>query len=202
MQLTRKGGLSIMRYFKKLEGPRVYLSPINLDDVEIYADWINNLSVSVNLNQAKNQISVVREREILEGMAKEGYHFAIVSCQSDELLGNCSLFNVSNVHGSAEIGIFIGEEQNRGKGYGTDAMKLLIAYGFKILNLNNIMLRVYSFNESAIKAYLKVGFKEFGRRHASALINRCRYDEIYMEILSADFKSDLLDAKLPGGDTE
>lgn len=58
------------------------------------------------------------------------------------------------------VGIFIGDENNRSNGYGTEALKLLLDYGFNYLNLNNIMLAVKSFNERAIKCYEKVGFKE------------------------------------------
>ena len=55
------------------------------------------------------------------------------------------------------------------------------------LNLNNIMLQVYSFNKRAIKSYKKAGFKEFGRRHNVITIKNKLYDEIYMEILKEDY---------------
>lgn len=63
----------------------------------------------------------------------------------------------------------IGEEENRNKGYGTETLKLLISYGFDYLNLNNIMLSVYSFNGNAISCYKKVGFKEIGRRRETMI---------------------------------
>lgn len=64
---------------------------------------------------------------------------------------------------------------------------MLVKYGFEYLNLNNIMLKVYSFNERAIKCYKKVGFKEFGRRHKTIPIKNVWYDDIYMEILREDY---------------
>jgi RimJ/RimL family protein N-acetyltransferase len=55
------------------------------------------------------------------------------------------------------------------------------------------MLQVYSFNERAIKSYIKCGFKEFGRRRKSILVGGKEYDEIYMDILSEEFKGHILD---------
>ena len=51
------------------------------------------------------------------------------------------------------MGVFIGDKKNRGKGIGKESIKLILEYGFKILNLNNVMLNVFSFNEKAIEAY-------------------------------------------------
>lgn len=122
-----------MKYFKKIEGEKVYLSPMNMDDI---------------------------------------------------------LTNVKWIHQSAEVGIFIGEAENRLKGYGSEALKLLVFYGFNYLNFNNIMLKVFSFNDVAISAYKKVGFNEFGSRKKSYYLKGKWYDDIYMEILREDYFKD------------
>lgn len=90
------------------------------------------------------------------------------------------------------IGVFIGEEDNRSKGYGAEALKLLLDYGFNYINLNNIMLTVKSFNERAIKCYEKVGFKEFGRRRESYFLNGKYYDDVHMDILASEFKESFI----------
>ena len=95
--------------------------------------------------------------------------------------------NVDSVHQQAELGIFIGEKDYWDKGLGTEAVKLLLDYGFNLLNLHNILLKVFSYNERAIKCYKKVGFKEIGRRRESREIASQKYDEIYMDILSSEF---------------
>ena len=92
--------------------------------------------------------------------------------------------NVNLVSRKATLGIFIGDEENRSKGYGTEAMKLLVDYGFNILGLHNIDLNVFAFNKQAIRAYEKVGFKEYGRRHESYFLDGKFHDEISMEIIN------------------
>lgn len=123
------------------------------------------------------------------------FNFAIVNIENDKLIGNCSLMNINYQNRIGTVGIFIGDENNRSNGYGTEALKLLLDYGFNYLNLNNIMLTVKSFNERAIKCYEKVGFKEFGRRRESYFLNGKYYDDIHMDILVSEFKGNYIKNK-------
>lgn len=175
-------------YFKKIEGNRVYLSPMCTDDAEKYTKWMNDFKVTDGLNGSKNLVTVESEREWIEKNNKDGnFQFAIVKQENDELIGNCSLHNLDLINGRATVGIFIGDKENRGKGYGSETLELLLSYGFNHLNLNNIMLTVYSFNEPAIFCYKKVGFKEIGRRREAYFKNNERYDEIFMDIIRSEF---------------
>lgn len=176
-----------MRYFKKIIGENIYLSPINVEDIEIYMKWMNDKNVTDNIGQTQYVTTFEKEKEWLESTNKGNkYQFAIIN-NNDELIGNCSLFDLDFINGNATVGIFIGEEKYRGKGLGTETLKLLIGYGFNNLNLNNIMLTVFSFNERAIKCYKKVGFKEIGRRRKNITINNKRYDTIYMDIIREEY---------------
>lgn len=176
-----------MRYFKKIVGERVYLSPINIDDAEKYTEWINNLEISINLGNASEIYSLEKEKETLEKISKEGYNFAIVDLNKDEIIGNCGLIDVNMKNRTAELGIFIGNKNYWSKGFGRESINLLLNYGFNILNLNNIFLRVYSFNKRAINCYKKCGFKEIGRRRQSYIVGNKKYDDIYMDILANEF---------------
>ena len=175
-----------MKYFKKIQGERLYMSPINPDDYEIYTKWMNDPKVVNGLGGYGKVYALLKEKECLEKMIKSGQNYAIVLNEGDELLGNISLMDVDSRERTAELGIFIGEEKNRGKGYGTEAIKIFLEYGFNTLNLQNIMLKVNSNNKSAIKSYEKVGFKVFGRRTKSVYENGKYYDTIYMEVLRED----------------
>jgi len=186
-----------MKYYKKLIGDSIYLSPMNPDDAEIYTKWINDLEISTPLGNASNIYSLEKEREALERLSKEKYNFAIVELESDKLLGNISLFDIDLIHRKAEVGLFIGDKDRWGKGFGTEALNLILEFGFKIIGLNNIMLKVFSFNERAIKVYKNIGFEEIGKRKESFRVNNKWYDEFYFQILSKNLKSNYLNNSLP-----
>lgn len=174
-----------MKYFKKLIGKNIYLSPMSSEDAETYTKWMNDLSTTDGLGGSARMVSLEGEKEWLS-QAGGQYLFAIVSQDGDQLLGNCGIESIDYIHKTAEIGIFIGDEENRNKGYGTEVMNLLIEYGFNYLNLNNLMLRVFSFNERAIACYKKAGFNEIGRRRQSYYLKGTYYDQVYMDIIKED----------------
>lgn len=177
-----------MKYFKKLESERLYLSPMNIEDAETYCKWLNDFAVTDGLGGSSTVLTIPAEKSYIENVLEKGkYQFAIVRKEDNTLIGNCGFDKINHLHQTGEVGIFIGEAEDRNKGYGTEALKLLLDYGFNYLNLNNIMLRVYSFNEGAINCYKKIGFKEFGRRHNSYYLNGTWYDDVHMEILKKDY---------------
>ena len=175
-----------MKYFSKLVGSRLYLSPMNIEDAPTYVKWLNDKTVSENLGLDMKVTTLEGEKEWLKKNQND-YNFAIVLKENDELIGNCSFDEIDLIHRNATLGIFIGDERNRGNGYGKEAIKLLLEYGFNNLNLNNIMLNVYEFNKRAIKVYESLGFKKFGTRHKSNYFKGKFYDEIQMEILKEEY---------------
>ena len=176
-----------MRYFKKLVGPRLYLSPINIEDAPIYTKWINDPAVSIYFGTFEKTVSLLEEKKILEQMAEKGHNYSIILEDGDRLLGNISLNNVDHLDRCATLGVFIGDTENHGKGYGAEAIRLLLDYGFRVLNLHSIMLSVYEDNQGAMACYKKVGFKEMGRRRESHNRNGKLIDVVYMDILEHDF---------------
>ena len=185
-----------MKYYKKLVGERIYLSPVNVEDAEKYVEWFCDFKTADGIGQSSKLISVEGEKEWIEKCLKNNeYVFAIVNSENDELIGNCGIHNIKYKDRCAIVGIFIGKEKNRNNGYGAEVLKLLLDYGFNYLNLNNIMLSVMSFNERAIACYKKVGFKEIGRRRQGYFLNGKYYDEIFMDILKDEFKEDCIKNK-------
>jgi len=176
-----------MKYFKKIIGERLYLSPINMADLEIYTKWLNDYEVSGNLGLHWLTLSLNSEQKALEQMTSEGPNFAIVLLDNDTLIGNISLNEIDQISRRADVGLFIGEPENRGKGYGAEAIRLIIEYGFQTLNLHNIKLRVHADNPRGIACYKKVGFREFGRRREAHFKNGRYTDVVYMDILSTEF---------------
>jgi len=86
-----------------------------------------------------------------------------VDLEREELIGNIGFVNLDLINKVGELGIFIGNKDYWGKGYGMEAIQLLLDFGFNMLNLHNVYLRVFSFNKPAINCYKKIGFKEVGR---------------------------------------
>ena len=173
-----------MRYFKKLVGERIYLSPMNPDDYEINTKWLNDANITQYLSIHNHMVSLLGEKRYLEDTSTKDCHFVIVNLDSDEAIGNIAFDEIDYRNGAAVLGIFIGEENYRGKGYGSEAIKLLLNYGFNELRLHSVTLTVLADNARAIKAYEKCGFKEFGRKHDALYRNGKYVDIIYMEIIN------------------
>lgn len=185
-----------MKYYKKLVGERIYLSPMNMEDAEKYVEWFCDFKMTDGIGKSSDIVTVQAEREWIENVLKNNeLTFAIVDLESDKLIGNCGFNTIDNKNRTAEVGIFIGEEENRSNGYGAEALRLLLDYGSNYLNLNNIMLGVRAFNERAIACYKKVGFKEYGRRRECYFLNGKYYDDIFMDILAREFKGDYIKNK-------
>lgn len=113
--------------------------------------------------------------------------FMIISKDTDEFLGEVVLTEIDSINRNANIRIAIGMQQN-GKGYGTEAMNLMLRYGFETLNLHRIELGVYAFNPRAIHVYEKIGFQREGIQRDSLYIEGAFHDLIMMSILENEFE--------------
>ena len=134
--------------------------------------------------------SIEGEKEWITNALKNGnVNFAIVDIKTDELIGNCSLMGIDRINRRCTVGIFLGDEENRNKGYGAEALELLLNYAFNFQNMHHVNLNVFSFNKRAIKCYEKIGFKTCGIRHEVRFLDGKYQDEIEMEILDRDFKN-------------
>ena len=174
-------------YFKKLVGERIYLSPRNSEDAEKYTEWMNDFEVTDYTGRSHQIVTLEAEKNYLESHINSEATFAIVESENDKLLGTIGLHNIDHFKRTATLGIFIGDKDYRSKGYGTEAIRLILDYGFNYLNLNNIKLDLMEFNDRAYACYKKCGFKEYGRRRKCNFINGRYYDTIEMDILAEEF---------------
>ena len=182
-----------MKNFKKIVGEKCYLSPVSLENAEKYVEWLNDLEVTYYLGTTSTILSLFKEKEFLENLCKQGDPiFGIVDAKTGELIGGCGLHQINQINRTAEFGIFIGDKNYWGKGFGEEATRLVLDFGFNILNLRNIFLNVFDYNKRGIKCYEKVGFKEAGRRRKSRLIGGKEFDIIIMDILNEEFESPYL----------
>lgn len=180
-----------MPHFRILAGEKCYLSPMSPEDAERCAQWLNDLEVTIPLgDEAWTPTGIEAEREgITEALQKHYHAFAVVDLGTDELIGRCLLFSVDHVNRSAMMGIVIGEKAYWSKGYGREAIGLLLDYAFNILNLNSVMLGTFAYNERALRCYRAVGFREIGRRRQARIVGNRRFDAVLMDILAEEFTS-------------
>ena len=184
-----------MKYFKKLIGDNIYLSPRHIEDIEKYTEWLNDFQVTDYTGRSANVLTLDGEKKYLEQHINDEASFAIIRIEDDQIIGSISLEQISHIHRGATLGIFIGDKSGRNKGYGTEAVRLILDYGFNYLNLNNINLHVMEFNDRAIACYKKCGFKEYGRRRKCYFLNGKYYDKIEMDILAEEFNGDYIKNK-------
>ena len=173
-----------MKYFKKIIGERIYLSPINSEDIEKFTQWLNDFETTDYIGRSGS-----------EEKANDIIQFVIVTLEDDKMIGTISLNEINHLKRKATLGIFIGDKEYREKGYGAEAIRLILDYGFNYLNLNNIKLDLIEFNERAYACYKKCGFKEYGRRRKCEFINGKYYDVIGMDILAEEFRNSYIKNK-------
>lgn len=188
-----------MAYYKKLVGEKCYLSPCSPEDAEKWAVWFNDLEVTLPLgDEAYIPFSLPKTQEAVEDVIKQQAHFfSIVDLETDRCIGRTVIFNIDQVNRSAMFGIFIGEKSFWGKGYGQEATRLTLDYAFNLLNLNSVMLGVMAFNERAIHAYEKVGFKVIGKRRQARIVGGQKFDVFLMDMLAEEFAGSILAGLLP-----
>jgi RimJ/RimL family protein N-acetyltransferase len=178
-----------MPYYKRLVGKLCYLSPRDPEDCKDLAEWLNDVETSMNMSIriAPNEVN---ERGVVEGWLKAGDHgFAIVDLTADRHIGDCGLHDIDWVNRTASFGIMIGEKAYWGKGYGTEATRLILDYGFNILNLESVRLQVKEFNKRGVRAYEKAGFQRFGIQRKETFFGQKAWDVANMDALAEEFDS-------------
>jgi len=175
-----------------LIGERIKLVPTKKEYIESYIKWINDLEITQYLVMFR-PMTIEMEEAWYENLPKRenNFLFAIVISEENEkelLIGNCGIHQVNWKDRVGVCGIMIGEKDYWGKGYGTEALELLLDYSFKTLNLNRIELLVYDFNQRGIRCYEKLGFTREGAKRQAVFINGDYHDTLIMAILQQEWK--------------
>lgn len=142
-----------------LQSQRLYLRPLEIDDLATLLVWVNAPELRAFLTRTL-PINEMKEREYIEKLSCGPDQFAFLICdaKSNRRLGACGLHGIEWTCRSAEMGIFLGDEKSRGAGLGTEVFELLLEYAFQRLNLHRCWLRVYANNQRAIRCYERLGF--------------------------------------------
>jgi diamine N-acetyltransferase len=179
-----------------IEGELVALGPRRREHIPLYLRWINDFGTTQMLGISPRPMTLEQETAWYEQTAADDGEvaFTIYERATGRAIGNCGLHEVDLANRRTVVGIMIGEPDARGRGYGTEAMRLLLDYAFTVLDLHSVMLTVFEYNGAGRRCYERVGFREMGRRRQSCWYNGRFWDEIHMDILASEFTSPVLGA--------
>ncbi|MBW4648038.1 MAG: GNAT family N-acetyltransferase [Kastovskya adunca ATA6-11-RM4] len=148
-----------------LQGDRVRLDALKRGDLLLMgkwyqqADFLRLLDARPAIPQSETILAAwLEERH----RATDGFIFGIRLVETEELLGWVELENILWTHQVAWVSVCIGNSQHRGKGYGYEAMQLILQFAFDELNLYRLQLTVFAYNDRAIALYKKLGFQQEG----------------------------------------
>ena len=149
-----------------LQGEKVLLRALSRADLPRIWAFNNDLEVELAgggdppMPQSLERLQAEFDREAAKG-GRDNASFAIEA--DGVVIGTCGLRDFSEAHRTCELGISIGDKDYWGKGYGRDAVRLLVEHAFRHRNMRKVFLRVWGTNERGIRAYRAVGFVEEGR---------------------------------------
>lgn len=172
-------------------GERIRLRAVEKSDLPRFVVWLNDPEVIEGLI-IHLPLSMAGEEDWFEAMRKRPaveHPMVIEVQQGDDWLpiGNVGIHDIDWRCRSATVGIFIGDKANWNRGYGTDAMALLLKHAFETLNLNRLALDVYESNQRAIRCYEKVGFVYEGRKRQGMYQAGKYLDILTMSILREEW---------------
>jgi RimJ/RimL family protein N-acetyltransferase len=176
------------------KGELVRLSAFDHEELgKAYAAWRRDSELQRLFDAGASRLhSAKAGTDFFEKMIKEDspahHFFSIRALEDNRLLGDINLDVANNWIGrNAFVGLGIGNRKDWGKGYGTDAMKIMLRFAFTEINLNRVTLTVFEYNPRAIRSYEKAGFQHEGRLRGALLRDGKRWDMLYMGILRDDW---------------
>lgn len=175
---------------RTLTGELVELRQHESRNYDLYGRWYGDHEIWRLTSWAGEPLSSGAVRRLFEDreLSTTEDSFAIHPKSGRGPVGIISLMNISEANSSADLSIIVGSPEDRGRGYGTDAIRELLRYGFEERGLGRIGLSVFEFNRPAIKAYAGLGFREEGRLRAALKRDGERHDALLMSVLEPEWR--------------
>ncbi|MCX7569710.1 GNAT family protein [Tumebacillus sp. DT12] len=175
---------------KQLQGERVYLRHDLPEDVEVHLRAMTDPEMR-KLTGTKPLFTRASVEEWLTRRASDPTRVSMAIClqETDELIGELELLEIDHINRNAYIRIALNGDAHLGKGYGTEAMRLLLDYGFGTLGLHRVELNVFSYNARAQKSYAKLGFQSEGVQRQALYYDHEWHDSIIMGVLEHEFRA-------------
>jgi RimJ/RimL family protein N-acetyltransferase len=175
-----------------MDGKLVRLRAYELSDLDALMTWVNDEEVTRNLAAPMiYPLSRATEENYLSANAvgNDAERRWAIETLAGEYLGGISLMTIDWINRSAQVGIVIGSKPNWGKGFGTDAMRLVLRFAFDKMNLHRVWLNVYAFNVRGIKSYEKCGFRHEGVLREYRFLDGRYHDSLLMAILESEYRA-------------
>jgi diamine N-acetyltransferase len=171
-----------------LIGPRVYLRPLEAADLPFIRQWANDPELRALTGEVL-PMSQAGAEEFLERVRTERDRvwFAVVLREEDQMIGEAGLLRMFHAWRATDLSIILGDKQSWGKGYGTEAIRLLLDYAFGSLNFHRVALGVVGFNERALRFYEKIGFKREGVQRDGYYLDHGYHDFVMMSLLESEY---------------
>jgi RimJ/RimL family protein N-acetyltransferase len=173
-----------------LTGSLVRLRAPEPADLAAFHRWFNDRRVTATLG-ARYPMTVAGQREWLAAREASsfaaGAHFAIETLAGD-LVGSCGLFGVHPEDRRGEVGLIIGEPAEWGRGYGTDALRLLCRFGFEEMGLHRIELLVFADHAPARRVYERLGFVVEAVARENHWADGRWLDDVHMALLAGELR--------------
>lgn len=173
------------------ESDRLRFRALHEDDHALLHEWWSDPEIArfqyvnrIRLNQPDTN------RSMFELWCKDGTNaagFSIELKETGELAGSISLWGADSKDRDAELAILIGPKERWGQGLGTEAVRLMLDYGFREMNLHRIHLHVHGYNARAMRAYEKCGFQVEGRLREAFFRDGKWHDRLVMGILQREW---------------
>ncbi len=173
---------------KSLVGKNVTLRPITIEDTKDIVRWRNSEEVRKYFLD-RSDITEQSHNNWLKNKVFTGEvaQFVITLSSSGDSLGTTFIKDLDFTSKKGEFGIFIGETDQRGKGVGFEATRLITEYGFDVLGLNKVYLRVIANNHRAVATYKRVGYSIDGTLRKEVYDNGKYEDVVIMSMLKSEF---------------
>ncbi|MGE6257975.1 GNAT family N-acetyltransferase [Heyndrickxia sporothermodurans] len=171
---------------------KVRLTALTEDDLEKIATWYEDIEFAHLFDalpaapRTKSQLTKWYE-DFTDSNTQ--YLFSIKTSNTNEFVGYIEISDILWNHQVGWLSIAIGEKQQRGNGFGYESMKLAIDFAFSELNLRRLQLTVFSYNESAISLYNKLGFQNEGAYREFIKRNEKAYDMLLFGLLKREWES-------------
>ena len=172
-----------------LEGTKTFLRPLEAEDIPMFQRWYNNQEVNYWANAGWPLSTMLSDEEIEERFfvpQRDSRRFTILN-ENKVPIGTTGFRDMNIPARSAVLFIIVGEKEYWNRGYGTDALKVLVDYLFLQWNFHRLSLDTWDGNQRALKAYSKLGFKTEGRLRQARFVMGEYQDAIIMALLRDEY---------------